>query len=625
MLAASQTNNRLKNKTPSPSPVKRSDPLSSLSVAAAAAASTLRHSFNVTTGHHQNNYNLNHSSSSGLPDATPLKGSFKGRGRIQNGLGKQRSNATTPGNENCCTNTSSNHGRFQRTLSLDGSSNSNNSSSQEVVMRRESEPEKTSNRNKQQMPQSNGHTGGGGKNAGKNKRLMFSGSKFSQNSLSFDMRDSSTYSQQHLESAVASLKKSHSEHDSAPEEDLLDDVEEGVVLRKKQDFDVTMTCDECDGVSRTGSELSDKSNTGILSTLISTSQRNSQLRSTLSKARHHLSFEKWRSSSSHSHQYQQQQQVNQSATPNSQQPSNGGNGHLHHQQDCNNSANSSNHSQSSSNTPPTPSESPGGRLSRWFSIRRGSSHHYDLNGGSGGGGSSSNSPLGGGGGSTVGGAGGLVGGSGCGRDVRDGGSSGGSSRLNSINNEHELALQIQQQLHQSLSKVISQANALQQLQQQSAAVTCNVGGLSGVGGSSKMPLVAETDEESYNSFGLGMSYRTTTSTLKATTGVNSSSSSINPSQLLTPMPPTPPAGLSQQQLKRRHIVAAIAHSEISYVATLSRLVNVSMGQRGGIIYYWEIHTYWHRSGIIPYLRNELSSPFVIVPRSPVLLPCRWVH
>ncbi len=39
------------------------------------------------------------------------------------------------------------------------------------------------------------------------------------------------------------------------------------------------------------------------------------------------------------------------------------------------------------------------------------------------------------------------------------------------------------------------------------------------------------------------------------------------------LPPTPD-GLSHQQLKRRHIVAAIIHSENSYVATLQRLVNV---------------------------------------------------
>lgn len=43
---------------------------------------------------------------------------------------------------------------------------------------------------------------------------------------------------------------------------------------------------------------------------------------------------------------------------------------------------------------------------------------------------------------------------------------------------------------------------------------------------------------------------------------------------ITPTLPPAPAGLSQQQLKRRHIVAAIVHSENSYVATLQRLVNV---------------------------------------------------
>lgn len=46
-------------------------------------------------------------------------------------------------------------------------------------------------------------------------------------------------------------------------------------------------------------------------------------------------------------------------------------------------------------------------------------------------------------------------------------------------------------------------------------------------------------------------------------------------RLVQPMLPPAPPGLSQQQLKRRHIVAAIVHSENSYVATLQRLVNVS--------------------------------------------------
>jgi len=42
-----------------------------------------------------------------------------------------------------------------------------------------------------------------------------------------------------------------------------------------------------------------------------------------------------------------------------------------------------------------------------------------------------------------------------------------------------------------------------------------------------------------------------------------------------PTLPPPPPGLSGEQVKRRHIVAAIVHSENSYMATLQRLVNVS--------------------------------------------------
>ena len=43
------------------------------------------------------------------------------------------------------------------------------------------------------------------------------------------------------------------------------------------------------------------------------------------------------------------------------------------------------------------------------------------------------------------------------------------------------------------------------------------------------------------------------------------------------LPPTP-AGLSPEQLKRRHIVASLVHSENNYVASLNRLVNVSSMQ-----------------------------------------------
>lgn len=67
----------------------------------------------------------------------------------------------------------------------------------------------------------------------------------------------------------------------------------------------------------------------------------------------------------------------------------------------------------------------------------------------------------------------------------------------------------------------------------------------------KMPLLPEVEEESV--FGFGAQQRR---------------------QVPPTLPPAPP-NLSPQQLKRRMIVAAIVHSENSYVATLQRLVNVS--------------------------------------------------
>lgn len=55
--------------------------------------------------------------------------------------------------------------------------------------------------------------------------------------------------------------------------------------------------------------------------------------------------------------------------------------------------------------------------------------------------------------------------------------------------------------------------------------------------------------------------------------------------------PAPTDGLSPQQLKRRHIVAAILHSENSYVATLQRLVNVSLQ-----LLYLHAHRFTNRIG-----------------------------
>lgn len=85
-----------------------------------------------------------------------------------------------------------------------------------------------------------------------------------------------------------------------------------------------------------------------ITSLTSVNLRNSHLRSTLNKAKQHLSFDKWRgggASNNHSN--------SQSHTMPSQQPDN-----------------------------LSPGETtPGGRLSRWFSIRRGSAHQYDFGAG----------------------------------------------------------------------------------------------------------------------------------------------------------------------------------------------------------------------------------------------------
>ena len=42
-----------------------------------------------------------------------------------------------------------------------------------------------------------------------------------------------------------------------------------------------------------------------------------------------------------------------------------------------------------------------------------------------------------------------------------------------------------------------------------------------------------------------------------------------------PALPPMPQGLTPEQIKRRHIITSIVHSENNYVATLQRLVNVS--------------------------------------------------
>lgn len=57
-----------------------------------------------------------------------------------------------------------------------------------------------------------------------------------------------------------------------------------------------------------------------------------------------------------------------------------------------------------------------------------------------------------------------------------------------------------------------------------------------------------------------------------TRGAGAEAKNVERRHIPVALPPAP-SGMTQQQLKRRHIVAAIIHSENSYVASLQRLVN----------------------------------------------------
>ncbi|XP_053949250.1 uncharacterized protein LOC128857524 [Anastrepha ludens] len=238
-----------------------------------------------------------------------------------------------------------------------------------------------------------------------------------------------------------------------------------------------------------------------VTSLSATNQRNSQLRSTLNKAKQHLSFDKWRTSSSNSGNAANNTSTN--CATNSSAGSNGA---------ADSSGSSTQTRRASACTMPTahqsaredlttPGETPGGRLSRWFSIRRGSSHQYDVGG----------------------------------RDGRQ-------SAASSIDIPDAAAL----------SACGDSAHASPQ------KLSAN-----------KMPGVPENDDEeaalTASRFDLDLM-------LPPGSRANGTGNNAH-TRLITPMLPPAPPGLSQQQLKRRHIVAAIVHSENSYVATLQRLVN----------------------------------------------------
>ncbi|EDW46272.1 GM13312 [Drosophila sechellia] len=257
-----------------------------------------------------------------------------------------------------------------------------------------------------------------------------------------------------------------------------------------------------------------------VSSLSAGNQRNSQLRSTFNKAKQHLSFDKWRTAATGS------------ATGSASGPGSSAT-------DSNNAASNMIMRRASACTMPssgggggaggggsqreeatTPGESPGGRLSRWFSIRRGSSHQYDVGGRDGrhSTASSFDRPDSGSGNSPKNGSNAVAGTGGAG----------------------------------------SQGVALDAASPQK---------LANLGASKMMPGVPESedDEATANRFDVD---------LMMTPGSRANGTARTAhNRLIVPMLPPAPAGLSQQQLKRRHIVAAIVHSENSYVATLQRLVN----------------------------------------------------
>ncbi|XP_067641888.1 uncharacterized protein [Eurosta solidaginis] len=243
----------------------------------------------------------------------------------------------------------------------------------------------------------------------------------------------------------------------------------------------------------------DERDPNSVTSLSATNQRNSQLRSTLNKAKQHLSFDKWRTSSSNN-------TTTNCATNSAAAAAN-----------INGLSDSSGHStqtrrasacttmptahQSTREELTTPGESPGGRLSRWFSIRRGSTNQYDIGG----------------------------------RDGRH-------SAASSIDIPDSAALSgCSESAHASPQKLST----------------------------SKMPGVPENDDEETP---LTTSRYDLDLMLPPGSRVNGTANTAH-TRLVTPMLPPAPPGLSQQQLKRRHIVAAIVHSENSYVATLQRLVN----------------------------------------------------
>ncbi|XP_070067434.1 rho guanine nucleotide exchange factor 10 isoform X2 [Drosophila virilis] len=251
-----------------------------------------------------------------------------------------------------------------------------------------------------------------------------------------------------------------------------------------------------------------------VSSLSAGNQRNSQLRSTFNKAKQHLSFDKWRTAASTNSSSSANANTHSSAQPQcSQSASNGSrdsNMIMRRASACTMPTSSGASSQREENT--APGESPGGRLSRWFSIRRGSTHQYDVGG----------------------------------RDGRQ-------STASSFD--------------------IPDASGAATPKPTTATATLDAASpqkLANLGASKMMPGVPEYEDDENSApdssrFDMDLM-------IPPGSRANGTARTAH-SRLIVPMLPPAPPGLSQQQLKRRHIVAAIVHSENSYVATLQRLVN----------------------------------------------------
>lgn len=168
-------------------------------------------------------------------------------------------------------------------------------------------------------------------------------------------------------------------------------------------------------------------------------------------------------------------------------------------------------SPSSTNSSPSISSEPFSRLSRWFSIRRGSMNQYDVKGHN-------------------------------------------STPASTTTSTHSSSAGGKENRRNSIDHVDSTGSLL---------------GGKFDGGKLAMNKVLEADEDPF---------QLALDSFAMTRGAGTEPKTAERRHIPVALPAAP-SGLNQQQLKRRHIVAAIIHSENSYVSSLQRLVNVSFAEK----------------------------------------------